>query len=334
VALPGSVGQRSTAGVAAPRRNTALPRSSMSDLRKIAARYLEDLQLAGITHVPRRSIAAASSPALLAGTSPPEVERSLSSMASVDAAEAGRASQPRLADAASGATFSPPQEAPQPRPAVAQQPTSLFAAAAQDAWGEESRWSEAHRRCALQALAQRVAGCTRCAELVENRTQTVFGVGSPRARLCFLGEAPGADEDRQGEPFVGRAGQLLDKIIEACTLRREDVYILNVLRCRPPNNRTPTAEEAAQCFEYLERTLQIVAPEYICCLGSVAAQTLLNTPLSLKNLRGRFYRYRGAKVLCTYHPAYLLRNPDAKRLVWEDMKLLMRDMGIDPQQRK
>ncbi len=182
-------------------------------------------------------------------------------------------------------------------------------------------------------LAERVARCTRCPELVDNRTQTVFGVGSPQARLCFLGEAPGADEDRQGEPFVGKAGQLLDKIIQACTLRREDVYILNVLRCRPPNNRTPTAEEAAQCFEYDEATLQIIAPQYICCLGTVAAQTLLNTPLSLKNLRGRFYRYRGAKVLCTYHPAYLLRNPEAKRLVWEDMKLLMRDMGIDLPQR-
>ncbi|HEX7448717.1 MAG TPA: uracil-DNA glycosylase, partial [Pirellulales bacterium] len=147
-------------------------------------------------------------------------------------------------------------------------------------------------------------------------------------RLCFMGEAPGADEDAQGEPFVGRAGQLLNKIIEACTLRREDVYILNTIKCRPPQNRNPLPDEVANCREYLNRQLEIIRPEFICCLGAVAAQALLNTDLSIGRMRKRFFDYRGARVLCTYHPAYLLRNPAAKKDVWEDMQLLMREMGI------
>ncbi len=157
----------------------------------------------------------------------------------------------------------------------------------------------------------------------------MFGVGNPKARLCFLGEAPGADEDAQGEPFVGRAGQLLTKIIEACTLKREDVYILNVLKCRPPNNRPPTPEESANCREYLEGQLEIIRPEFICCLGATAAKQLLATEVSISKLRGKFQTYRGIRVMCTYHPAYLLRNPEAKRDVWEDMKTLMREMGIE-----
>ena len=174
-----------------------------------------------------------------------------------------------------------------------------------------------------------MAACTRCHELAETRTQTVFGVGNPQARLCFLGEAPGADEDRQGEPFVGRAGQLLTKIIEACTLRREDVYILNVLKCRPPGNRNPLPEEAANCRGFLDRQLAIIRPEYICCLGAVAAQNLLASEQSIGKMRGRLHDYQGIKVLCTYHPAYLLRNPEAKKDVWQDMQFLMREMGIE-----
>ena len=184
------------------------------------------------------------------------------------------------------------------------------------------------RVAALNVLRDEVAGCTRCRELANTRKQTVFGVGNPQARLCFLGEAPGADEDAQGEPFVGRAGQLLNKIIEACTLKREDVYILNVLKCRPPDNRTPAPEEVTNCRGYLNRQLDIIRPEFICCLGAVAARTLLETESSMAKLRGRFYLYQGIEVLCTYHPAYLLRNPPAKKDVWEDMKLLMGRMGI------
>ena len=179
----------------------------------------------------------------------------------------------------------------------------------------------------LRILAQEVAGCTRCHELACTRTQTVFGVGDPQARLVFLGEAPGADEDKQGEPFVGRAGQLLNKILEACGLRREDVYILNILKCRPPGNRNPLPEESQNCRRYLHRQLELIKPEYICCLGSVAAQNLLETTETIGRLRGSVHKFRGVKVVCTYHPAYLLRNPSAKKQTWEDMKLLMRELG-------
>ena len=156
----------------------------------------------------------------------------------------------------------------------------------------------------------------------------MFGVGNPEARLCFLGEAPGADEDQQGEPFVGRAGQLLDKIIEACTLRRDDIYILNVLKCRPPGNRNPSPVETENCRPFFEKQLEIIRPEFICCLGSVAATTLLETKLSIGKLRGELHEWRWAKVLATYHPAYLLRNPNAKRDVWNDLQILLKEMGI------
>ena len=185
------------------------------------------------------------------------------------------------------------------------------------------------RVAALAAVACKVAACTRCPELVRNRTQTVFGVGNPHARLVFVGEAPGADEDRQGEPFVGRAGQLLnDIIIKGMKMRRQDVYILNILRCRPPDNRTPLPVEAAACREYLDAQLDIIRPEFICCLGACAAQNLLGTDVTIGRLRGRFHDYHGIKVICTYHPAYVLRNPPAKRQVWDDIKILMAEMGI------
>lgn len=185
------------------------------------------------------------------------------------------------------------------------------------------------REAALEIIRCEVAACTRCPQLARTRTQTVFGVGNPHTRLVFVGEAPGADEDAQGVPFVGRAGQLLTKIIEACTLKREDVYILNVLKCRPPNNRTPLPDEVANCRGYLDRQLEILQPEFICCLGTVAAQTVLDTTTTIGRLRGRFHEYRGIPVICTYHPSYLLRNPAAKRDVWEDMKTLMRRMGVE-----
>ena len=179
----------------------------------------------------------------------------------------------------------------------------------------------------LEVLQSEVVACTLCEELATTRTQTVFGVGNPQARLCMLGEAPGADEDRLGEPFVGRGGQLLNKILAACQLERDDVYILNVLRCRPPHNRNPTNEEAQNCRRFLDRQLQLIDPEFICCLGAVAAQNLLSTTIAIGRLRGRLHDYRGIKVVCTYHPAYLLRNPSAKKHTWEDMKMLMREMG-------
>ena len=181
----------------------------------------------------------------------------------------------------------------------------------------------------LEILAQEVAGCTLCKELATTRKQTVFGVGNPAAHLCFMGEAPGASEDQQGEPFVGRAGKLLDKIIAACGMCREDVYILNVLKCRPPGNRNPTPTESQSCRRFLNRQLELIEPEFICCLGAVAAQNLLDTTESIGHLRGRVHQYRGIKVVCTYHPAYLLRNPAAKKPTWEDMKLLLGEMGLE-----
>lgn len=180
------------------------------------------------------------------------------------------------------------------------------------------------------ALAARVAKCTRCDELARTRTQTVFGVGNPQARVMFIGEAPGADEDAQGEPFVGRAGQLLTRIIIACGWQREEIYICNVLRCRPPDNRTPLPEEADNCREYLDGQINIVRPEYIVCWGSCAAQNLLKTTEPIGRMRQRWFEYGDARVLCTYHPSYLLRNPAAKRPVWDDMLMLLDAMGLKP----
>ena len=185
------------------------------------------------------------------------------------------------------------------------------------------------RRQGLTVLAAEVAACTQCGELAATRTQTVFGQGEAGVELCFIGEAPGADEDAQGLPFVGAAGQLLNKIIAACGFQREEVYICNILKCRPPGNRTPLPNEAANCRHFLDRQLELVQPRFICALGGCAAQNLLKSSIPLGKLRGRFHDYNGIPVLCTYHPAYLLphRSPDKKRDVWEDMKMLLARMG-------
>ncbi len=184
------------------------------------------------------------------------------------------------------------------------------------------------RAAIFQTLNEQVVACRKCEELACSRKQTVFGVGSLEARVAFFGEAPGADEDRQGEPFVGAAGQLLNKIIAATKMKREEVYILNSLKCRPPGNRTPVDEEIAKCRPFFESQLDVIQPEFIVCLGAVAARAVLQSNDSVGRLRGRFHRYRGARVLVTYHPAYLLRNESAKRFVWEDMQFLMKAMGI------
>ncbi len=162
--------------------------------------------------------------------------------------------------------------------------------------------------------------CSRCKLHTLGRKQVVFGVGSPTADLMFVGEAPGADEDLQGEPFVGRAGQLLTKIIEAIDLKREDVYIANVIKCRPPGNRNPEPDEVERCEPFLFRQIDIIKPRVIVALGKFAAQCLLKTDAPITRIRGREFTYRDAVLIPTYHPAYLLRNPSAKRDVWEDMK--------------
>jgi DNA polymerase len=164
------------------------------------------------------------------------------------------------------------------------------------------------------------ADCSRCKLHTMGRTQVVFGVGNPNADLMFVGEAPGADEDVQGEPFVGRAGQLLTKIIEAIDLKRDDVYIANVIKCRPPGNRNPEPDEVEQCEPFLFRQIDTVRPKVIVALGKFAAQCLLRTNDPITRIRGREFKYRDAILIPTYHPAYLLRTPSAKREVWADMK--------------
>ena len=182
---------------------------------------------------------------------------------------------------------------------------------------------------ALELINAEVRQCVACEELCEKRTQTVFGVGDPSARLVFVGEGPGADEDRLGEPFVGAAGKLLNRILGASKLTRDEVYILNTVKCRPPRNRNPSETELGNCWSFAQRQLETIQPEFICCLGSVAAKTMLQTTQSLGRLRGRFHPWGGARLIVTYHPAYLLRNEGAKRHVWEDMKMLVKEMGID-----
>ena len=228
-----------------------------------------------------------------------------------------------------------PTPAPAPVVAAASVPVFRGASLFQDPGFETAPLPIAERSSILKVLAQEVSVCRKCPQLAAARTQTVFADGSPTARLMFIGEAPGADEDRTGVPFVGRAGQLLtDMITKGMTLKREEVYIANILKCRPPENRDPSNEESANCLPYLERQIDIVRPEFLCLLGRVAVQYLLGTTLSMSRLRGKWQRYRGIPTIVTYHPAYLLRNPGAKKDAWEDLQLLMTAMGIPLPSRK
>jgi uracil-DNA glycosylase family 4 len=177
-----------------------------------------------------------------------------------------------------------------------------------------------------QSLAEVVSGCQQC-ELHQARTQTVFGVGDRKARWVFVGEAPGADEDRQGEPFVGRAGQLLNAMLFALGLKREEVYIANVLKCRPPGNRNPEAGEVAQCTPFLLRQIALIEPRLIVAMGRFAAQTLLATDATIASLRGRVHRYAGVPLIVTYHPAYLLRNLPDKAKAWADLVFARRTLA-------
>jgi len=177
----------------------------------------------------------------------------------------------------------------------------------------------------LDELKRKVLRCTACG-LSKTRKNVVFGSGNPNARLMFIGEAPGEEEDNQALPFVGRAGQLLTKIIEAMGLKREDVYIANILKCRPPNNRAPLLPEILACESNVRKQVETIRPRVICTLGKFASQTLLKTETPISALRGHFREYNGIKVMPTFHPAYLLRNPDDKKLVWQDMKKIMKEL--------
>jgi len=186
--------------------------------------------------------------------------------------------------------------------------------------------SAAEKRDALIQLKEKVLPCIKCGELASGRTNVVFGAGNANAKLCFIGEAPGRDEDLQGLPFVGRAGGLLTKIIESIGLTRKQVFIGNVLKCRPPQNRNPAPDEIRNCEPYLIQQLEIIQPKVICALGKFAAQTLLKTDEPISTLRGKFHDYHGIKLIPTFHPAYLLRNPSAKKTVWEDMKKIKKEL--------
>lgn len=191
-----------------------------------------------------------------------------------------------------------------------------------------------HRIADLKSLEEEVSICTKC-DLSNSRTQTVFGIGNPFAELVFVGEAPGADEDAQGKPFVGRSGQLLTKMIESgMKIKRSDVFICNVLKCRPPQNRDPKPDEKEVCEPYLIRQLELLKPKVICALGSHAAKTLLKTDESIGRLRGKWHFYHGIPLRATYHPAYLLRSPNEKRKAWDDLLEILKVLNgeVDPSQ--
>lgn len=307
-----------------------LPEESASiDLRRLVLQTLESWSAAGVTHLPAVSVQA---------------------FADVGAPIAAPARSAPVAKTPNATTPDPsielndpmPKPTPPARKAATSLPTdtpgiqkSLLESKSEATIAKQTALttppkvlSLEQRVVELKVLSERVSQCVRCQELAETRTQTVFGVGNPQARLVFIGEAPGADEDEQGEPFVGRAGKLLNDIIKAMQLTREEIYICNVLRCRPPGNRLPAPTEAANCREYLDGQLEIINPEFIVCWGSCAAQNLLSSVETIGKLRGRWFEYNGAKVRCTYHPSYLLRNPAAKKDVWEDMKVVMKELGI------
>lgn len=277
--------------------------------QRAVRQYLESLSRAGVTHLPTPT----QTRSLPANPVPDPIPQSTV------------VSKPPASPMATRQTAPEPPQAmptvpPSPTPPASQQ-------LAVPVLSEGASTSE--KQQALDVVRQQVVACQRCDELASTRQQTVFGVGNPDARIMFIGEAPGADEDRQGEPFVGKAGQTLNRIIAACKITREEIYICNILRCRPPGNRNPSPQEAANCREYLDAQISTVQPEYIVCWGSVAAKNLLNSTQSIGKMRGQFYTYGNAKVLCTYHPSYLDRNPSAKKFTWADMKFLFADMGVE-----
>jgi len=217
------------------------------------------------------------------------------------------------------AASAPPKIAPLPLPAAPA--PSLFDAA--DKIADDT----------LLRIREDLGECTRC-KLHKHRHSIVFGDGNPKAQLVFVGEGPGADEDAQGLPFVGRAGKLLTQMIEAMGLQRKDVYICNVVKCRPPENRTPEEDEVTTCSPFLLRQLEVISPKVIVCLGAVAAKTLLKTNRGISHFRGQWLDFRSSKLMATYHPAYLLRNPNAKPEVWKDLQKVMAVLGLQPKKGK
>lgn len=282
----------------------------ITQLRQSLLQSLENYERCGLRRIPRVS----------ADTLPSEI------LAAIEQARTPP-SRPVVADLAP-ALVTTTAASPMPPTAVADTRTESEIVA-------ERPWvlpalSADERQSRFEVLNREVKACRKCADIVCFRQQTVFGTGPLQPTVCFMGEAPGADEDRSGEPFVGRAGQLLTKIIEAMQLKRNEVFILNALKCRPPQNRTPVPEEIEHCQPFVESQLEILQPKYIVCLGAVAVRSLLGLSLPVGSLRGRFHQYRQARVIVTYHPSYLLRNESAKKLVWQDMQMLMQELGLKP----
>ena len=210
-------------------------------------------------------------------------------------------------------------------------PPLLQASSHAEAFNEQQMTPEQ----ALRAIREDIGDCTRCVLHKQGRKQIVFGVGNPRADIMFVGEAPGADEDIQGEPFVGRAGQLLNNMISAMGITREEVYIANIIKCRPPGNRTPEREECDTCSPFLMRQIEVVKPKVIVALGAVAAKSLLGVNDAMVNLRGRIYDFKKTRLVVTYHPAYLLRDPRQKKEAWKDLQMVMKYLGMPlPKQRE
>jgi DNA polymerase len=280
---------------------------SRADLARQIRQRLEDLRRSGLDRIGVKVRAASSRPAVAQGRP-------------VAAPPARPTPAPPVAP--EPAVSAPARPAPKPAPAIT---STFFGSKGFD----QPPLDAADRAGRLLAMAAEVATCTRCSILASTRTQTVFGEGDPCARLMFVGEGPGETEDQTGRPFVGRAGQLLtDMITKGMGLRREDVYIANIVKCRPPGNRDPMPDETRNCIGYLERQIETIRPGFLCLLGKPAAQTILDTALPMNRIRGRWYRYRDIPTLATWHPAYLLRNPAAKKETWDDLKMLMQAMGL------
>jgi len=301
--------------------NESLP--SAHEILTAVAALAQHLQACGVAYLPRPNpdaVAQLQSGFAMADASQENAPQQVASR------DVSTSPSPHLLDEANAASRVPTTAArasgvSRLRPAPLIEPTATY---------DLPILSREERIAKLDHLRGVVATCQHCPSLANGRIQTVFGEGNPTARVVFFGEAPGAEEDRSGRPFVGRAGELLTKMIQACTFPREDTYILNTIKCRPPGNRNPEPTEIANCRDYFEQQLAILQPEYIVCLGAIAAQTLLQTTEPVGRLRGRWHQYFASKVLVTYHPSYLLRNPAAKKAAWEDLKRLLADMGIQP----
>ena len=306
--------------------------SSPTDLRRLLRQTLELYRGMGLEQLPLVALPSVPPASAATPASPPNAGNASAGVRPPPRSHSGPAAPWELSrrPPASPAESPPsPPSAPAPLPMGTPSVSDTSSARRPAAVPLPLNASPDERSSTLKILQESVSGCVRCTELASTRKNTVFGVGNPSAKILFLGEAPGADEDEQGEPFVGRAGQLLNDIITACQLKREEIYICNVLKCRPPGNRTPLESECTNCREFLDGQLAAIDPEFIVCWGTTAAQNLLQTKQPIGKLRQQFFRHGRARVLCTYHPSYLLRNPPAKKDVWEDMKFWRLEMGID-----